>query len=130
MKLRSLQFIGLVAITFVGCRAPTSTSEQKHPLVGSAPPPPAAAQALSGVEEGSYSIPQFAGGPNGNVGASAVAQASASSKPGPCAAEPPATAKRGWRAWLPTKDHSNDPRRERGQFADGWYEPEYRGMSD
>jgi hypothetical protein len=44
--------------------------------------------------------------------------------------ENPQVAKRPWwKGYLPTSDQ-NDPSRQRGQYKDGFYEPEYRGISD
>ena len=125
-KLRALSFLGLVAFAVSGCRAPASTTEQSLPTPSAMLPPPVAAQSPPPVAEGSYSLPPFESG-------TAAATASPPpltqvASPAPCTDAPPP--KRGWRSWLPTKDHSNDPTRERGQFTDGWYEPEYRGLSD
>lgn len=44
-------------------------------------------------------------------------------------AAPPEERKSWLRGWLPTSDQ-NDPTRERGEYKDGFYEPEYRGISD
>lgn len=98
-----------LSLALTGCRA---TAPAPLPHLPATPPP---------IVDGSYSMPPFAAG-----GAPLLAQQPVAP---PCA-EDEVKPKRGWRQWLPTKDHSNDPNRERGQTTDGWYEPEFRGISD
>lgn len=111
--IRKRWLIATLALVSFGCRA-------AQPTVATTPLTPP-------VATGGELVPSVAGGALGNPGATAplVAQQA------PTADCPPANAKptRSWRDWLPTKEQ-NDPSRERGEFTNGFYEPDYRGISD
>jgi hypothetical protein len=117
MPMQRFVFLGLPVVTLLlaGCRTTEPTASIAAPAV---------ANSLS-APDGVYPLPpvtseMLPGTPSLAAGQPAVA---------PASCEPAEPKKAWWKGWLPTRDQ-NDPTRERGQFKDGWYEPEYRGISD
>jgi len=109
----------------IGSVTPASAVQPLPPPQGGYVYPPVRPEVLPGTSMASPSGPVMPNGapqytPSPTIPGALVAAA-------PC--EPPPEKKPWWKAWRPTREQ-NDPSRERGQFKDGWYEPEYRGISD
>lgn len=113
IRIRRLSLAALLLLA--GCKATAPTLPNSAPQVSNPLPVPGGISPLPPVTTEQLPSP------------SAVAGMSPPSAAPVC--EPPVDRAPWWKGWLPTRDQ-NDPTRERGQFKDGWYEPEFRGISD